>query len=314
MRNRRLTAGLVAAGLVLAACGGGGGESADDGPAAYGTDDGAPLSATSTAPGTTAKGATATTAKAGTKAGGAATTAAPAATTLPSGRTAPPATTAQVSKEADVGKGAVGSFARRILRPAPAQRIVLELLVQEKVNPTDRSIRHVTKVLGEVSGKPVSTPRVALPSGGDNRYSAAEVIKLADQYGVAPQGGDQAVIRMLVLAGRSDDPNVLGFAIRGDVLAIFPEQLHQAESPLVDFATLEDAVVMHEVGHILGLVDLARKTGREDKEHPGHSTNRGSVMYWAVESSVVGQVLGGPPPIDFDKADLADIAALKDGA
>ncbi|MEA3075606.1 MAG: hypothetical protein QOF60_514, partial [Actinomycetota bacterium] len=192
--------------------------------------------------------------------------------------------------------------------------IVLELLVQEKVAPADRTIRHVTKALGDASGKPVTTPRVLLPAGGDGRYSAAEVIRLADEYGQAPQGGDQAVIRMLVLAGQSDDPNVLGFAVRGDVLAIFPDRLKAVTSPVVDYATLEDAVTMHEVGHILGLVDLARKTGREDKNHPGHSPNPKSVMYWAIESSVVGQVLGGPPPVDYDSADLADLAALRDGA
>jgi hypothetical protein len=37
-------------------------------------------------------------------------------------------------------------------------------------------------------------------------------------------------------------------------------------------------------------------------------------MYWAVESSLVGQVLNGPPPREFDAADLADLDALRNGA
>jgi hypothetical protein len=304
--------GLVAGGLLTAACGGGGGKGAsDNSPAAYGNGDtGAIVTTTAAARATTTVKGSATTAKAGgTKS---ADTTAPATTVA--GRTAAPVTTAPVKNEADAGKVSVGLFSRRLLRPSPAKRIVLELLVQEKVAPGDRTIRHITKTLADASGKTVTTPRVVLPSGGDGRYSASEVIRLADQYGQAPQGGDQAVIRMLILAGQSDDPNVLGFAVRGDVLAIFPERLREVSSPLVDYATLEDAVTMHEVGHILGLVDLARKTGREDKDHPGHSASTKSVMYWAIESSVVGQVLGGPPPVDYDSADLADLAALKDGA
>ena len=53
-------------------------------------------------------------------------------------------------------------------------------------------------------------------------------------------------------------------------------------------------------------------TGRADPEHPGHSPNRGSVMYHAVESTLLGTVLSGGPPRDFDADDLADLAAIRD--
>jgi hypothetical protein len=102
--------------------------------------------------------------------------------------------------------------------------------------------------------------------------------------------------------------------VRGDVLALFADNIADAATPLVSRASIEDAVLLHELGHVLGLVDLARDTGRADKEHPGHSSNSASVMYWAVESSLVGQVLNGPPPRDFDAQDRADLAALRNGA
>jgi hypothetical protein len=102
--------------------------------------------------------------------------------------------------------------------------------------------------------------------------------------------------------------------VRGDVIAVFADQVAAAATPIVSRAAIEDAVLLHELGHVLGLVDLARDTKRADKDHPGHSANPGSVMYWAVESSLVGQVLNGPPPHDFDRDDLADLAALRNGA
>ena len=68
---------------------------------------------------------------------------------------------------------------------------------------------------------------------------------------------------------------------------------------------------MHEVGHLLGLVDLVLDTGRADPEHPGHSSNRSSVMYWAVESTLITDVLAGGPPRDFDADDLRDLAAIR---
>jgi hypothetical protein len=36
-------------------------------------------------------------------------------------------------------------------------------------------------------------------------------------------------------------------------------------------------------------------------------------MYWAVESSLVGDLLTGGPPQDFDAADLADLATIRGG-
>ncbi len=79
-------------------------------------------------------------------------------------------------------------------------------------------------------------------------------------------------------------------------------------------AAIEEAVVTHEAGHLLGLVDLYLGTGRGDPEHPGHSRNAQSVMYWAVESNLVAHVLSGGPPHEFDGDDLADLAAIRAGA
>jgi hypothetical protein len=104
---------------------------------------------------------------------------------------------------------------------------------------------------------------------------------------------------------------VLGVALRGDTAAIFPDQVDSASTPLVGSGGIEVAVVTHEVGHLLGLVDLFLSTGRQDPDHPGHSTNSKSVMFWAVESSLVADLLQGGPPKDFDSADLADLQTIR---
>ena len=70
---------------------------------------------------------------------------------------------------------------------------------------------------------------------------------------------------------------------------------------------------MHELGHVLGLVGLAINAERQDPDHKGHSQSDDSVMFWAVESSLIGQVLGGSPPRDFDQQDLDDLAAIRRG-
>lgn len=123
------------------------------------------------------------------------------------------------------------------------------------------------------------------------------------------------MVRLLLVRGTfGGDEDVLGVALRGDLIALFRDSIASASTPLISGRSIEDAVLLHEIGHLLGLVDVALDTGRADPEHPGHSKNRDSVMYWAVESGVVTQVLEGGPPKDFDAADLGDLLALRNGA
>ena len=134
----------------------------------------------------------------------------------------------------------------------------------------------------------------------------------ADRAATTPQGGDQTVLRLLFVGGSFEgNLGVLGAAVRGDVAAVFSDQVDRAAGLLVDPPTVEDAIALHEVGHLLGLVDLVVGSGRGDPEHPGHSRNRDSVMYWAVESDAISQLLSGGIPDQLDADDRAELAAIR---
>jgi len=53
----------------------------------------------------------------------------------------------------------------------------------------------------------------------------------------------------------------------------------------------------------------------EDPQHPGHSNDPNSVMYWAVDNVGVATLLGGhtAPPTDFDPDDRADLSDIRRG-
>src|SRR5688500_4801346 len=223
--------------------------------------------------------------------------------------------TTRAGTAADTGaRGSPGSYARTLLQARGAQRIVVEPLVQGGAEPRQGTLDHLVALLREASGKPVVTAgAVALPAG-DGTSDDDDIRALSDAHGRTAQSGEQGVLRVLFLAGEyTPTDTVLGVAVRGDTAAVFPHQVRDASSPLISRASLERAVAAHELGHLLGLVDLVVDTGRDDPEHEGHSRNRGSVMYWAIESSLVGQVLNGPPPDDFDAADRNDLSALRNG-
>jgi len=206
--------------------------------------------------------------------------------------------------------GPPGSAAPIFLRPRPATSILVEVGAEDGAEPTQATIDHLRNVLADVSQKPVQMTGVPAPAGRD-AWSASDIRRAADDVGSGAEG-EVAVIRLLFLHGTyAESDTVLGVAVRADTMAIFADRVDEAASPLIGPAAIEAAVVVHELGHLLGLVDLYRDTGRDDPEHPGHSTNRGSVMFWAVESTLVTDLLTGGPPRDFDAADRADLDAIR---
>lgn len=212
----------------------------------------------------------------------------------------------------DTSVGPVGSQAVRYLRPSASERVVVQVLAQDGAAPRPAVPERVRQVLAGLSGKPVSVAAAGI-EGGPRSWTAEELRALADSASPA-QTSEQAVLTLLFLRGGfAENDRAVGVAVRGDVAAVFAERVDEAAGTLGDRAAVEDAVTMHEVGHLLGLVDLVLDTGRADPEHPGHSPNRESVMYYAVESTLLGSVLTGGPPRDFDQADLDDLARIRNG-
>ena len=314
----RLLSWCLVAGLLTAACGtddshgttaGGGDEASSTTTTTVAGAGGAPVTTAPPAPPTSAR-----------RSGVAPTTTAarrtPGATTADDPTEPAPGSGDVVPTAADDGsQGPPGAFARTLLRPQPATSIVLERAAQPGAAVAQSAVDRSAGTVSEVTAKPVDVRPQGVVDSGDTDWTADEVRRAADAATRVGQGGGRAVLRLLVLRGRFEgSADVLGVAVRGDVVALFSDNIAGAATPLVGRQAIEDAVLVHELGHVLGLVDLARDTGRADKEHPGHSSNSASVMYWAVESSLVGQVLNGPPPRTFDAQDLADLRALREGA
>lgn len=234
--------------------------------------------------------------------------------TVPPGRPVTTLPAAEVPAAAANASGPPGSAAPLFLRPAPASSLVVEVSANEGVAPARETLDNVTSLLRDVSGKSVniaSGRRVAART----TWTADDVRRAADAAATVPQGDGRAVFRLLFVHGRwADDDSVLGISVRADVAAVFVDPIADAADPLVGPTAIEVAATTHEVGHLLGLVDLYLNTGRDDPQHPGHSTNKNSVMYWAVESTLVTDLLTGGPPRDLDAADRADLAKIRGGA
>lgn len=231
-----------------------------------------------------------------------------------SGPSAPTDTTSEdvVASEPVPAPGGVGAYAGFYLREEQSSQLLIDIRSQSGAEPSAGTVNHLRDVLTRVSGKEVRVGGGGI-TGEGRQWSAEDIRALADSVGPA-QSRDPAVVRLLFLRGGfAGDDTVLGVAVRSDVAAVFADRINEAAGPLGNRSRIEDAITIHEIGHILGLVDLALDRGRDDPDHPGHSRNRDSVMYFAVESTLVGRLLNGGPPTEFDAEDLADLAAIRQG-
>lgn len=145
-------------------------------------------------------------------------------------------------------------------------------------------------------------------------WDSQSILELHERALDRETGGKRVVTHVLYLPGTYEGERVLGVTIGFDVIALFPDSMRSACTleRLCFFSQqdVETAVLVHEFGHAIGLVNrgLPMVNDHEDKDHPHHSSNSRSVMYWAVETGS-GLPLLESIPTRFDTNDKRDVCA-----
>ncbi|MGH7859805.1 MAG: hypothetical protein ACREQY_20960 [Candidatus Binatia bacterium] len=214
-------------------------------------------------------------------------------------------------------RGAVGNNALVYLRPS-FPKLAVEINAANGREPSAAALDRLRERLTSVVDKPAGIEFLPVNTFSVTRteYSLDDVKAVEGLARKEWSTDDRVVIHLLYLNGRPSYGNALGTAYGASSIVVFPDRLENAVTPVVGRAVLERAVLVHEVGHLLGLINIGYKSPRdhEDPEHPTHSRNQDSVMFWAAETDAVSTVLPGGPTDDFDaddRADLADRAAGK---
>jgi hypothetical protein len=132
-----------------------------------------------------------------------------------------------------------------------------------------------------------------------------------------PTNGKTLRWQLIFPAESYEDDSVLGVAVDASTIAIFGESVDGAAG-LFNRPSAEDvenSVIVHEAGHLLGLVNLVYTSpaDHESSDKPGHSNNEDSVMYWAIESVTVANFISGDLPNEFDQDDKDDLAGIAAG-
>jgi hypothetical protein len=166
----------------------------------------------------------------------------------------------------------------------------------------------------------------------ESTYTLSTISKLEDDNRQYYRSNDIAVIYIIYLNGTfSDDENKLGIAYSASSIAIFKSQILAITDTILATATneavrtIESAVLIHELGHLLGLVNLiydskfeheaVTHVGPADCNTTGNQNLPACVMYPTIDHTAVIEIYKrtGTVVTDFCSYCKADLEALRYG-
>ena len=208
-----------------------------------------------------------------------------------------------------------GASAMDFLRDDDFENLVVEIQFMEGYRPTDEALTNVEQFLNERLNKSsvtILSPK-EIPSGGQEAYSASDVRELEREHRKEFSEEGTLAAYFIVLDGEFSESNVLGIAHYNTSMALFGETIRNTSDGLVQAsrAVIEETVMKHEFGHILGLVNngVDMQENHQDEEHGNHCDVDSCLMYFAVRTTdFFANLFGGSVP-ELDEFCIADLQA-----
>ncbi|RYZ20189.1 MAG: hypothetical protein EOO16_17550 [Chitinophagaceae bacterium] len=217
------------------------------------------------------------------------------------------------SKSENIDERGTGESARELLAAEPYSSLRIEISYMPGFAPDNAAVAQLLTFLGNRVNKPlgISSQNNPIAASGRAALSAADLAGIERGARTLHSGDNTATIHILYTDGNYTDNNVLGVAYGGTSVAIFGKKIHDNSGGIgqASRTKLEATVLEHEIGHLLGLVDIGTPmlTAHKDPNGSAHCNNSGCLMYYAAETTdVLGFLISGPVP-GLDAACVQDL-------
>jgi hypothetical protein len=198
-------------------------------------------------------------------------------------------------------------------------KLVVEIQYVEGNAPTSTAVNNLKTFLEQRLNKPggINIVQTALGIPAKSTYSLEEIQEI-EKDNRTQNTDDQTVAAYFFFAGgdysgNSGSSKVLGIAYGSTSMVIFEKTIKDYSGGISQppQSTLESTVILHEFGHILGLVNngTPMHTYHQDEPHGKHCNDPDCLMYYTAETSdIIANILGGNVP-ELDAKCIQDLQA-----
>lgn len=209
---------------------------------------------------------------------------------------------------------AVGASANNLLSNNLYNSLLIEIQYMPGYAPDSQAIDHLRNFLSTFLRKEggITITQRQIPATSSSSLSADDIRQIENTNRTVFTNGSTLAVNIMYTNGQySNSSNTLGIAYRNTSIALFGKTIRDNSGGFgqTSRTKLEATVLEHEIGHLMGLVDLGSQmqSNHKDSANGNHCDNKNCLMYYASETTDILGFLttGNIPQLDNNcKADL----------
>lgn len=207
-----------------------------------------------------------------------------------------------------------GTSATDFLTDDEFDNLIVQIQYMEGYEPTGDAISGLQKFLEErLYKQSITIETEEIPATGQNSYSADEIRDLEREHRSLFSEEGTLAAYFIIVDGEFNQQQVLGIAHFNTSMALFGETIRETSDGIgqLSRSTVENIVMRHEVGHIIGLVNngVEMQNDHQDEENGRHCDVEDCLMYYAVRTTdFFANLFGGNVP-ELDEYCIEDLQA-----
>ena len=197
----------------------------------------------------------------------------------------------------------VGASANDLLASSKYTSLTIEIQYMPGFQPDPGSINNLISFLNARLNKPgaIQVSETPITASGKSSLNTNDISLIEKNNRISFNTTNNIAVYILIADAAYADPTVLGVSYRNTSVCLFGSTIQQNSGGIgqVNRTKLYTTVIEHEMGHLLGLVDLGTPmiTNHKDASHGNHCNNQNCLMYYASETTdLLGFLLTGSIP------------------